>query len=167
MKEDPIGPIYIQLSDEVRDVLSRRSIDLEGAVKDELLTQGHSVDTELGPDPTSTESDRELVLIILAGAAAASLVGSAVAKIIDSVSRKKHAQYTERQLTPALDGKGKPIRDRDGNPVFSEIQKPGPAPQGEISTAEVTVGRILHFKFTSGSARKNSEGAPAKPKNER
>ena len=137
MEKDPTGAIYIHLDDEVSKIISQHKIDLGGAVKAELSQQGFSVRTKLAPDPTSTEPDRELVLAILAGAAAASLVASAVAKVIDALSRNKHVDYTEETLTPALDGKGNAIRDNKGNPVYTKTTKPGPAPQGEVSTSEV------------------------------
>jgi len=152
-------PIYVKFSEEVRRLLVGSDIDLQRGVQTALRENGLDATIKWEPDPLASGSQkRDVVLVILAAGLTATLVGTAVSKIIDSISRGKHATMTERQLRPALDGKGQPIRDRDGNPVFESTEKPGAsAPGGETGRTKVTAGKLLEFELATGEAAKGTK----------
>jgi hypothetical protein len=143
-------PVYVTLSPEVADALSASNVDLEKRIKEQLKADGINGSVKWSKNPTATEPDRELVLTILAAGVAVSLLGTSVAKVIDAVSRGRHAKITERELTPALDGSGKPILDRAGNPVYNVVEKPGAAPVSGSSRARVKAGTLLEFELSDG-----------------
>src|SRR5260370_41722998 len=112
-------PIYVKFSEETRDLLSQSQIDLQREIQTTLKGKGFDVAIKWEADPlASGPKERDVVLVILAAGVTATLVGTAVSKIIDSISKGKHATMIEQQIRPALDGKGQPIRAEDGNPVF-------------------------------------------------
>ncbi len=153
-------PIYVKVSEEVRQLLVQNKVDLERGIRTALKDKGFDVTPQWEPDPLAAgQQKRDVILVILAAGVTATLVGTAVSKIIDAISKGKHATMTERQIRPALDGKGQPIRDRDGNPVFESNEKPGaPPPIGETSRTQVSVGgKLLQFDLSSGDAAKSKK----------
>lgn len=82
--------IYVTYSEDVRSALAKADVDIPGLVRAELEKEGVRGKVEPGSDPTNPKSeDREVFLIILAAGVTASLVGSAVARVIDAVTGKK------------------------------------------------------------------------------
>lgn len=149
-------PIYIDLSDtEIAKALRQQGVALEQEIKAELRKNGVSAQTEWRPNPLAEgPQDRELVLVILAAGVAASLVATAVAKVIKSVTGGR-APVTKR---PALDGKGKPIRDANGNPVYEEIAAPSvAAPPQESERTSLEAFKVFKFEMSSGQATKGSK----------
>ena len=83
-------PIYVAYSEEVRRALAQADVDIAARVRDELAKEGIQGKVELAPDPTRpANEDREVFLVILAAGVTVSLVGSAVARVIDSITGKK------------------------------------------------------------------------------
>ena len=141
-------PIYVVYSEEVRRALAHADVDIAARVKDELAKDGVHGRVELVPDPTSTSEDRDVVLLILAAGVTVSLVGSAVARVIDAVSQRNRASMEEKDLQVALDGDGKAIRDRSGNPVYNASSKPAPAPTPGKERTSFSAGKLLRFSFS-------------------
>ena len=144
--------IYIRLSTEMRNLIRKERIDLERGIVDRLQEEGVSFSTRWDRNPTSADSDREVVLVIVAGAAAVSLVGTAIAKVIDAVSRGRHTLIKERELIVATDSQGNAVRDRYGNPVYNVKERPGLPPQGEANRARMRVGTLLELDLAAGDA---------------
>lgn len=140
-------PIYVTYSEEVRRALAQSDVDIAARVRDELAGNGIQGRVELAPDPTSTSEDRDLVLLILAAGVTVSLVGSAVARVIDAVSQRNRASMEEKDLQVALDRDGKVIRDRSGNPVYNTSSKPAPAPAPGKEQTSFSAGKLLRFSF--------------------
>jgi hypothetical protein len=142
-------PFYVTYSEEVRSALAKQDIDMRGRIRDELARSGIQGQVDLAPDPTNPDAeDRDVFLIILAAGVTASVVGSAVARVIDAVTQQKHAAMEEKDLHVALDGKKQPIRDRLGNPVYNVSSKPASSPgQGKEHT-EFSAGKLLRFFFS-------------------
>ncbi len=151
-------PIYVALSPEVLELLNDNQVDLV----EELNRQGLQVRRDYRPDPaTKTDGqEREIVLIILASAAAFGAVSMGIAKIIDALGRNKRVVVTERQLTPLLDGAGKVIRDPAGQPILywrdgKRMIEPANV-QEETSKVDASAGGEygLHITLESGTGRK-------------
>jgi hypothetical protein len=142
-------PVYVTYSEEVRKALAEADIDIAARVREELAKEGVQGEVKLAPDPTNPESeDRDVFLLILAGGVAASLIGSAVARVIDAVTQQRRATMEETNLQVALDSKGQPIRDRHGNPVYNTSSKPGATtPAGKEQTS-FSAGKLLKFVFS-------------------
>lgn len=140
--------IYVTYSEELRRAIAATDVSMVSLIADELKKQGIDAKVEQAPDPTSTEEDREVFLLILASAAAASLVGSAVARVIDAVTQQKRTQMVEEHLEVALDGKGRPILDKAGNPVYNKSTKPGPVPAASKERTSFIVPKFLKFDFS-------------------
>ena len=144
----PEEPIYVAYSEEVRRALAQADIDIAARVRDELAKDGVHGRVELAPDPTSTSEDRDVVLLILAAGVTVSLVGSAVARVIDAVSQRHRSSMEEKDLQVALDGDGKVVRDRSGNPVYNASSKPVPAPVPGKEQTSFSTGKLLRFSFS-------------------
>jgi hypothetical protein len=142
-------PVYVTYSEEVRSVLAKADLDMPKLVRDELAKEGVKGHVKLAPDPTNAGGEeRDVFLLILAAGVTASLVGSAVARVIDAVSQRHRASMVEQDLHIALDGQGKPIRDRGGNPVYNTSSKPSPVPPPGKEQSSVVVGKLLKFSFS-------------------
>jgi hypothetical protein len=82
--------IYVTYSEDVRSALAKADVNIPALVQAELDKQGVSGKVQPGSDPANAKNeDREVFLIILAAGVTASLVGSAVARVIDAVTGKK------------------------------------------------------------------------------
>lgn len=142
-------PVYVTYSEELRSVLAKADIDLAARTQEELTKQGIQGKVQLAPDPTSpTSEDREVFLLILAVGVTASLVGSAIARVIDAVTQSRRTEMQEQDLQVVLDGKGKPVRDRSGNPVYNISSKPAPAPAAGKEQTSFSAGKLLKFSFS-------------------
>lgn len=152
-------PIYVKLSEDVRQLLDQNQVDLQRGVMTALRDQGFDVTLKWERDPlASGEQQRDVVLVLLAAGLTATMVGTAISKIIDAIGRKKRATVTEKSFQPALDGKGQPIRDANNNPVFVSTEKLGDTmPSGETSRTKVSALKLLEFELASGDAAKGAK----------
>jgi hypothetical protein len=141
-------PVYVTYSEDVRKAIAKADIDIAARVREELAKEGVQGEVKLAPDPTNPESeDRAVFLLILAGGIAVSLIGSAVARVIDAVTQHGKPTIEETNLQVALDGQGRPIRDRNGNPVYNSSSKPAAAaPPGKEETS-FSAGKLLKFGY--------------------
>jgi hypothetical protein len=142
--------IYIQVGQDLPDVLED-SEEFKKAVLGELKQDGVEAEVTWQHNPTSIEADREVVLLILAVGATALMVGTAVKRVIDALNRGNPTVVVTKELTPALDKNGNPIRDRAGNPVF--VSKETPAVFGsahESDTTQLKAGTLFEFRSVSG-----------------
>ncbi len=101
----------IDLPQEIQDSLNENGIDLIAALRSDGL------DVSRGPIPEGApvqKGDKEILLTLLAIGVTASTVASAIAKVIDSLSRNKKYMVTEQVLQPVLDGSGNPVRGTNG-----------------------------------------------------
>lgn len=159
--------IYIDIAPELRELLDSNNVQPERAIAAELEKQGVEATVDWDRNPTSAEPDRELFILILAGAAAVGVVAAAVAKVIDAVNRGRPTVVVKKTLTPALDGHGKAIFDRNGKPVYNTIQEPVVvgATQPSSSTG-LSVGTLFHFSMDDGKAaeQRSAGGAGNKKK---
>ena len=147
MKE---GSIFLDLSSDAKEAL--RGVDLVA----ELKREGIEVQVEYGQLPTARpglERTREVTLIILAAGVAATLVGSAISRIIDARSRRP-VTVTERRLVPARDINGNELKDARGNQVFEEhtvvTETENTHSPQEKSSVELGFGSVLTVKMSSG-----------------
>jgi hypothetical protein len=144
--------IYLKFSDELNTLLRKANVDVEGKLRAELKKEGIDVRTTWAAVPVGGEKNRDVVLLILAAGLTATLVSTAVARLITAVAGAKQAAMKEVHLTPALDGKGKPIRDSNGEPVYQLDEKPGSQTLNQpVSTTKVSLGKILEFELSTGS----------------
>jgi len=140
--------VYITYSEEVRRALAAADPDFLRLLRDELSSAGVASAVDWAPDPTKgDDQERDLVLLILAGAAAVTLVGGTVARVIDAITKRKAAISEERNLEVALDGRGNPIRDKAGNPVFNITTKPAPFPPSGTTKISVEAAKLLKIDF--------------------
>jgi hypothetical protein len=129
------GPVYLDLPASLRKRLDQ--VDL----RKELRKQGIDARIQYGKIPGApwAKASRDVSLIILASGVAATLIGTAVAKIIDAWSRRPnaHTKVTSR-----------------------------PVPQENSSTEFRLGGTILSFKTASGDAARppTEKGGEAKDK---
>jgi len=157
--------IYIKLSKPARDLLASKRIDLKSKVEEELRKANATAKTEWVGDPTAGDvRDREVVLLILAAGAAVTLVGTAIANIMDAASRGKHSTIKKRTIRPALDGAGRPILDSDGNPVYEIKEGPGTSPPAQHSSRVSVDAKLFEFTLASGEAAKDKATAKTKGK---
>jgi hypothetical protein len=144
-------PIYISFSEEVRRQLAKADLSLEeigDRVREELAKDNHQSEVVLKSDPTKVGGeDRDIFLLILAGGVAVSLVGSATARVIDAITKQKATHGEVKDLETALDGKGNPIRDASGNPVFNVRTKPATVPSSGKEKTSFGAGKWLKFDF--------------------
>ena len=142
-------PVFVTYSDDLRRELAKADIDIAKRVREELAKEGVQGEVTLAPDPTSTAADdRDVFLLILASGVAVSLVGSAVARVIDSVTQQRRAAMEEQDLRVARDGSGNAIVDAAGNPVYEVSTKPGATPAAGKEETSFTAGKLLRFKFS-------------------
>jgi hypothetical protein len=142
-------PIYVTYSEDVRQALARADVDLAALVRAELAKDGIQAQVQLAPDPTADGAeDRDVFLLILAGGVAASLVGSAVARVIDAVTQRRRAAMEEKELEVALDADGRPVRDRAGNPAYNLRTKPADVAAPATEKTSFNVGKLLKFDFS-------------------
>jgi hypothetical protein len=145
-------PIYIEYSEELRRALAKaKNLDMQERVREELAKEGvANVSVELAPDPTSEKGERDVFLLILAAGATAALVGGAVARVIDAVTKRKATEGVVTDLEVALDGKGNPVYDSDGNPVYNKKTKPATVPSSGKEKTSISAGKLIKIDFERG-----------------
>jgi hypothetical protein len=155
------GPIYLELSDKLRQVLASRHVDLQTELN-EAGVEAHLRGISLKGRPKA----RDPYLVILAAGVTASLVGGAVSRIVAAVSSYKHAQMKERDLRVALDGTGAAIIDKEGDPVYEVMETPVEAPAGEVSATRLIAGKLVTFDVSTGN-RSTDRAKARSPKQKR
>lgn len=142
-------PIYVNYSDDVRKALAAADVDVADLIRKELKKDGIAGKVSFAADPTSPEStDRELFLLILATGVAVSLVGSAVARVIDAITKRERASMTEEDVRVAIGADGQPLVDRHGNPLHNKTSKPVDFPPSGKEQTSFTAGKLLKFSFS-------------------
>jgi hypothetical protein len=113
--------IYLDLPADAQALLEDNHISLE----DELAAQGVDAAVSYEPLPYGGENgarDKELVLVILASAAAVVAVGHVVQQIIYTLDRRP--RYVEvENLEEVRDEAGRVITDAAGQPVFKPVKR--------------------------------------------
>ncbi len=153
------APIYIELSDRLRQRLANKKVDLQA----ELRQSGFH--TELrGLSLAGRPQMRDPYIAILSAGITAALVGGAISRIIAAVSGLKHSQITERELCVAVDGNGLAIIDKRGDPVYNLTERPSDLPPPEVSTTKLVAGKLLSFDMSTGAKQSGSEKNKMKAK---
>lgn len=108
--------IYIEFSDEIKQLIQDNAINFSAIFHDENIEVDISHDYPPYANQNN-ERSKDLVLVILASSAAVLSVGAAVSQIIRSVYRKPYmVQYSE--LEEIRDANGNVIIDKDGYPIL-------------------------------------------------
>ena len=151
-------PVFIHMNESVRQILVEHGVD----VIRELKKQGLEVERSFQSDPASGEkTHRDATLVILASGVAINALGTAIAKIIDALSRKP-VIAKEIGYGPVMDVNGQAIRDKNGNPIQGWMDTPvllesSQKPQ-ENSRAKFS---FLGLSFeTAGGDAANATGKP-------
>jgi hypothetical protein len=152
---------YIQGAENLPEVQKIGSKKLIEALKQELQASGVTADVDWKPNPQSTKTDRELVLTILAIGAGSVLIASAVKKVIDALNGRPIV-ISESELTPALDGSGKPIRNSAGDPVMTE-KKTSHVQAGTQASDSVGIKVLKVFEMSSATGKAAENQAAPKP----
>jgi len=135
-------PIYVTYSEEVRQALADADVDLPGLVAKELASADIQGKPTWAPNPEESEGSekRDLVLLILAAGAAAPLVASAVARVIDAVT-KRQVQLKGEQTVDVKFGS-------DGKPASAKLSsKPAAVPESK-ENHKLSVGKLFHYEYS-------------------
>jgi hypothetical protein len=145
-------PVYIHVGQDLPTVLED-SEQLRKALQQEFKKQGVEAEINWQHNPTSTETDRDAVLVILAVGAATVMIGTAVKRVIDALNRGKPTVVISKELTPALDAQGNPIRDRAGNPVYASKETPAVVGSThEKDEMQLKAGTMFEFHSATGQS---------------
>lgn len=106
--------IFILPDPEVEKLLADNEIDL---IK-ELRKRGLDVKGIHEADPAKS-GERDLVLVVLASAAASAAVSHGIVQIIDALAASKGAETIEVTTSPKLDENGNPVKGPDGQPLYN------------------------------------------------
>ena len=113
--------IYIEFSDEIKQLIQDNSIDFPTIFSDEKIEVDFSHEYPPYADKKN-ERSKDLVLVILASSAAVLSVGVALSQIIRSVYRKPiFVQYSE--LEEIRDINGNVLIDKDGYPILKPVTR--------------------------------------------
>jgi hypothetical protein len=146
-------PYVIDLPQELEDSLKENGVDLVAALRDEGL------DVRRGPVPEGApieKGGKAVLLTLLVAGVTASMLASAIAKVLDSISRNKKYLVTEDVLLPVVDGSGKPVKDADGQATMYWAERSKLIESTQVTQdksnlmAEVRPTRLT-FKLKSGS----------------
>lgn len=142
-------PIYINYSEDVRKALAAADVDMPQLIRDELKRENVHAEVCLAADPTNpSNTDREVFLLILASGVAVSLVGSAVARVIDAVTKRERASMVEQEMKVAIGPDGKPLLDQGGEPLHNITSKPTAFPSSGKEETSFTAFKLLTYKFS-------------------
>jgi hypothetical protein len=149
--------LYVSFDENVQALLSDNQIDL---VK-ELRAQGLEVEATRAADPASAgdSKERDVVLVILASAAAFAAVSFGISRIIDALGRNKRVVVEERELVPVVDATGRAVLGAGGEPTVywrtkQRMIEPN-SPQPETSTISASAGGKFGVKFSLESGGRN------------
>ena len=137
-----MAPIYVTYSEEVRQALADADVNLPELVAQELASQGIQGQPSWASNPEEPEGSekRELVLLILAAAAAAPLVASAVARVIDAVTKRQVQLKGEQSVDVKYDGQGRPVSARvSSKPVIEADGK---------EQHKLDVAKVFHYEYS-------------------
>jgi hypothetical protein len=141
-------PIYINYSEDVRQALAAADVDMAELIRDELKKENIDAEVSLVADPRHPNStDREVFLLILASGVAVSLVGSAVARVIDAVTKRERASMVEQEIKVATGSDGQTLLDKEGNPLHNTTSKPTAFPSPGKEETSFTAFKLLTYKF--------------------
>jgi hypothetical protein len=150
--------VYLDLPADIKAAL--RGVDLETALREEGIEAG----VEYGPLPGAVpkEAERELALIIIAAGVTATLIGKAIAKIIDARSHRP-VTYTEKVSRPVVKD-GKVVMDKHGKPVMETVEttKVHEMQSQPPTSTDVTFAKILTFHDASGEKAMTGGGEKKK-----
>ena len=141
--------IYIELSDEIQQILSENSI----SISDILAQKNIDAEVEYGIMPSSSNEGsrtRDLATIILAGSAAVLSISLAISQILSALHEKPHfvEYWAEEEIR---DGDGKLILDKQGNPQTKMVKKHEiiePSKKDKVTSLDIQAGNIaLKFSF--------------------
>jgi hypothetical protein len=142
-------PIYINYSEDVRQALAAADVDMPQLIRDELERENIPAEVSLATDPINpTNTDREVFLVILASGVAVSLIGSAVARVIDAVTKRERAAMVEQEIKVATGPDGKPLLDMGGKPLHNTTSKPIAFPSSGKEETSFTAFKLLTYKFS-------------------
>jgi hypothetical protein len=148
----PEDRIYLTFGEELRKVVAANP-NARQLLEQELKKVLPDARIEPGSLQVIGETPkRDIVLILIAVGITAELVSGAITRVLDAVSRNKHATMKEIHYKPALDGQGKPIYD-NGQLIYEISEKPGPAPAGETSNTKVSIPKVVEFELSIGSPK--------------
>jgi len=113
--------IYLEFSDELQEVLDDNGISIEDILEQEEI----DADVTYGVMPAQAEEgarSKDIVTIIIASSALVLAIGAAISKILSTYHRKPHlVEYEE--VVVLRDGKGKALKDKDGNPLVERVKR--------------------------------------------
>ena len=142
-------PIYVNYAEDVRQALAAADVDMPELIHDELKKNNITAKVSLAGDPLNPNSaDREVFLLILASGVAVSLVGSAVARVIDAVTKKERALMVEEEITVATGPDGRPLLGKDGDPLHNTASKQTAFPPSGKEETSFTAFKLLTYKFS-------------------
>jgi hypothetical protein len=104
--------LYVFLDPQVQALLADNEVDL----LKELRSQGLKVEGSYGGDPATGQDgkERDVVLVILASAAAFTAISFGISRIVDAIGRNKTIVVEEKELVPVTDPAGKVVKASDG-----------------------------------------------------
>src|SRR6266478_6663772 len=108
--------LFLELTPEIRELLEDNKIDLEQEIRRGGLDVRRASASNPSPE-ARTAKDIFLALTIVSAGATASLVGIAVAKILDAVGRNRKVFVTESELRPVVDRHGHAMFEANGKPL--------------------------------------------------
>ncbi|MCZ0962953.1 hypothetical protein [Paracoccus benzoatiresistens] len=156
--------IFILPDPEVEKLLADNGIDLVRELqKKRLKVEGTFIEVEgtFRADPTKS-GEKDLVLVILASAAAFVAVSQGIVQIINALAASKGAETIEVTTSLQLDADGKPIKGDDGQPLYntwSRREAAAPVPRDHTSGVEWEL-MGLKVKLSSGSKAPASNTPP-------
>lgn len=104
--------LYVFLDPQVQALLADNEVDL----LKELRSQGLKVEGSYAGDPATGQDgkERDVVLVILASAAAFTAISFGISRIVDAIGRNKTIVVEEKELVPVTDPAGKVVKAPDG-----------------------------------------------------
>lgn len=156
--------IYLELPPELQQLLNDNGLSV-----DEILRQQNcpaEVNYGVLPDePEAGARSKEPVMIILASAAAALAIGSAISQVLHTLQRKPQvAEYYD--LEELKDAKGNVLLDKKGKPQLKRVKKYEllePRKEDNNKSLEIGLNPVNGLVIKFGSAEKQM-GTQDKPK---
>ena len=113
--------IYLELSDELQEVLNDNGISIE----DILEQEGIEADVTYGVMPTQAEEgarSKDVVTIILVSSALVLAISVAISNVLSTLYRKP-IHVVEDDVIVLQDAKGKVLKDKEGNPLVERVKR--------------------------------------------
>lgn len=115
------NPIYLDLSDDVQQLLSDNRISIEDILRRENI----AADISYAVMPFETEAgarSKDVVTVILASSAAALLISYAISKVLSEIAGMPH--YVKISVPEEVrDANNNVLLDQDGKPIFKLVEK--------------------------------------------